>query len=106
QLCSAPHAGLPDLVQPFLPITRSIDLRTRAGNAPASIERLEPIHLMRDINPHLAFSVSFLTSLKKHLLYARSWKQWRLARGRKKLMVSRNKCTYVNQCVHYRSQES
>jgi hypothetical protein len=37
---------------------------------------------MRDINPHLAFSVSFLTSLKKHPLYARSWKQWRLARGK------------------------
>ena len=37
--------------------------------------------LMRDINPHLAFSVSFLTSLKKQPLYARSWKQWRLARG-------------------------
>ena len=37
--------------------------------------------LMRDINPHLAFSVSFLTSPKKHPLYARPWKQWRLARG-------------------------
>jgi hypothetical protein len=43
--------------------------------------RSHPRHLMRDINPHLAFSVSFLTSLKKHPLYARSWKQWRLARG-------------------------
>jgi len=40
-----------------------------------------PCDLMRDINPRLAFSVSFLTSLKKHPLYARSWKQWRLARG-------------------------
>jgi hypothetical protein len=38
---------------------------------------------MRDINPHLAFSVSFLTSPKKHPLYARLWKQWRLAGGDK-----------------------
>src|SRR2546430_6492645 len=38
-------------------------------------------HLMRDINPHLAFSVSFLTNPKKHPLYARPWKQWRLAGG-------------------------
>src|SRR6516225_12334693 len=38
-------------------------------------------HLMRDINPHLSFSVSFLTSPKKHPLYARPWKQWRLAGG-------------------------
>jgi hypothetical protein len=37
--------------------------------------------LMRDINPHLAFSVSFLTSPKKHPLYARPWKQRRLAGG-------------------------
>ena len=36
---------------------------------------------MRDINPHLTFSVSFLTSPKNHPLYARPWKQWRLARG-------------------------
>ena len=36
---------------------------------------------MRDINPHLAFSVSFLTSPKSHPLYARPWKQWRLAGG-------------------------
>jgi hypothetical protein len=36
---------------------------------------------MRDINPHLVFSVSFLTSPKKHPLYAKPWKQWRLARG-------------------------
>ena len=36
---------------------------------------------MRDINPHVAFSVSFLTSAKKRPLYARPCKQWRLARG-------------------------
>jgi hypothetical protein len=40
-----------------------------------------PGHLTRDINPHLTFSVSFLTSLQKHPLYANPWKQWRLARG-------------------------
>src|SRR5215469_3032017 len=39
-------------------------------------------YLMRDINPHLAFSVRFLTSPKEHPLYARPWKQWRLARGK------------------------
>jgi len=58
-----------------------VHLLTAAGNRPASIQSLQSIHLMRDINPHLAFSVSFLTSLKKQPLYARSWKQWRLARG-------------------------
>ena len=41
---------------------------------------LLPSDLMRDINPHLAFSVSFLTSPKEYPLYARPRKQWRLAR--------------------------
>ena len=57
--------ALKELVRSYLTITKDVSR----------------VNLMRDINPHLAFSVSFLTSLKKHPLYARSWKQWRLARG-------------------------
>src|SRR6516164_8746991 len=37
--------------------------------------------LLRNINPHLAFSISLLTKPKKDPLYARPRKQWRLARG-------------------------
>src|SRR5215472_10198197 len=81
QLCAAAHAGLRNLVQPLLPIARGIHLGTPTRNAPASIQRLEPIHLTGDINPHLTFSVSFLSSPQKHPLYANPWKQWRLARG-------------------------
>src|SRR6266446_10787130 len=75
------HASFRDLAQPFRTVARCIDLRPCTRNRPAPIQRLDPIHLMRDINPHLAFSVSFLTSPKKHPLYARPWKQWRLAGG-------------------------
>src|ERR1039458_2621691 len=48
QLRSAAYAGLRNLAQPFLPITRGIDLGTRTGNAPASIG-LKPIHDSRQI---------------------------------------------------------
>src|SRR5260370_13004158 len=75
------HPGFRYFAETFRTMVRCVDGRTFAGNAPAPVERLEPIHLMRDINPHLAFSVSFLTSPKKHPLYARPWKQRRLARG-------------------------
>src|SRR5215469_13261235 len=75
------HARFSNLAQPFRTVPRRVDRRAGAGNGPAAIQRFESIQLMRDINPHLEFSVSFLTSLKKHPLYARSRKQWRLARG-------------------------
>src|ERR1700746_3458198 len=44
QLCAAVHASVRNLVQPLLPITRGIDSRASAGNAPAAIQPLEPIH--------------------------------------------------------------
>jgi hypothetical protein len=75
------HASFSDLAQPFRTVARCLDLRASTRNDPAPIQCLESIHLMRDINPHLAFSVSFLTGPKKHPLYARPWKQWRLAGG-------------------------
>jgi hypothetical protein len=75
------HAGFRYFAELFRTMARCVDGRTFAGNAPAPVESLEPIHLMRDINPHLAFSVSFLTNPKKHALDARPWKQWRLAGG-------------------------
>jgi hypothetical protein len=76
-----PDSGFDDLAEPFRALTWCIHFTAGARNAPTAIQRFEPIHLMRDINPHLAFSVSFLTSPKKHPLYARPWKQWRLAGG-------------------------
>src|SRR5208283_2917681 len=81
QLGPGANSRFYDLAQPFRTMARRINGDTGTGNGPASIQRLDPIHLMRDINPHLAFSVSFLTSPKNHPLYARPWKQWRLARG-------------------------
>jgi hypothetical protein len=61
---------------------RGVSRRPRAADAEGTgaelsdrDERPEPGHLMRDINPQLAFSVSFLTNPKKHPLYARLWKQ-------------------------------
>src|SRR5215472_10100239 len=50
QLCAAAHAGLRNLVQPLLPIARGIHLGTPTRNAPASIQRLEPIHDVRYTN--------------------------------------------------------
>jgi|SRR6516162_3959601 len=54
----------------------------RRRNGPVAVDRLQPTHLTRDINPHLTFSVRFLSSPQKHPLYANPWKQWRLARGK------------------------
>ena len=73
ELGPTPHPNFLNLVQPFRTVARGIDRCAGTSNGPASIECLDSIHSMRDINPHLAFSVSFLTSLKKHPLYARSW---------------------------------
>src|SRR5215472_9316249 len=61
------------------PPKRNVPPSTR--NRPAAVQRFQPIHLTRDINPRLTFSVSFLSSPQKHPLYANPWKQWRLARG-------------------------
>src|SRR5712671_2879710 len=49
QLGSPAHPGLWNLVQPFLPIARAIDLGAGTGNAPAAIQRLQPIHDSRQI---------------------------------------------------------
>ena len=49
QLGSPAHPGLWNLVQPFLPIARAIDLGAGTGNAPATIQRLQPIHDSRQI---------------------------------------------------------
>ena len=81
KFCPPAHACFVNLGEPFRTVMRCVDLRPGTGNGPAPIQCLELIHLMRDINPHLAFSVGFLTSPKKHPLYARPWKQWRLAGG-------------------------
>ena len=47
------EVGLGNLVEPSLPIAWSIDLRTHTGNAPASIQCLQPIgsteHVTRDL---------------------------------------------------------
>ena len=57
QLCSAAHAGLRNFSQPLLPMTWGIDLPTRAGNAPASIQRLEATH-----HPRLVFADGQITT--------------------------------------------
>src|SRR2546429_1294301 len=48
KLCSAAHAGLGDLAQPFLTMARMVDTLAGAGNAPAAIDRLDPVHDPRD----------------------------------------------------------
>src|ERR1700735_1578122 len=57
QLCAAAHAGMRNLVQPLLPITRSIDPRTPTGNAPASIPRLDTL-----LHPSQIFADRLITT--------------------------------------------
>src|SRR5271170_4320243 len=57
QLCSAVHAGVRNLAQPLLPMAWSVDLPTSAGNAPASVQRLEPTH-----HPPLVFADGQITT--------------------------------------------
>src|SRR2546429_637094 len=49
KLCSAAHAGLGDLAQPFLTMARMVDTLAGAGNAPAAIDRLDPVHDPREV---------------------------------------------------------
>src|SRR5207249_10661971 len=49
KLCSAAHAGLGDLAQPFLTMARMVDTLASAGNAPAAIDRLDPVHDPREV---------------------------------------------------------
>src|SRR5260370_41025546 len=44
------HAGFRYFAEPFRTMVRCVDGRTFAGNAPAPVERLEPIHDVRYTN--------------------------------------------------------
>src|SRR2546425_11098986 len=49
ELGSTAHAGFRYFAQPFRTMVRCVDGRTFAGNAPAPVESLEPIHDPREI---------------------------------------------------------
>src|SRR5260370_14262672 len=68
KLGPAEHPHLGDLREPLGTMTQRIDLLAGTRNTPTAIDGLHPAQLMRDINPHLAFSVSFFTSPTKHPL--------------------------------------
>src|ERR1700690_4644712 len=44
ELCPAAHAGFGDLGQPFVPMAWRVDSLAGAGNRPASVESLQPVH--------------------------------------------------------------
>src|SRR5437763_14455762 len=44
KLGPATHAGLGDLAQPFFAMARVVDTLSATGNAPAAIDRLDPVH--------------------------------------------------------------
>src|ERR1700690_467430 len=49
ELCPAAYAGFGDLDQPFVPMARCVNSLSRAGNRPASVERLQSVHHPRKI---------------------------------------------------------
>src|SRR5207253_10719948 len=49
KLCSAAHAGLGGLAQRFLTMARMVATLAGAGNAPAAIDRLDPVDDPREV---------------------------------------------------------
>src|SRR5215831_19628943 len=47
---ASPHAGFPDLAEPFRTVTWGIHFLASAGNGPTAIQRLESIHNPREIS--------------------------------------------------------